>query len=625
LFLKSALHLRKGNIMTDAIPEIDLSQFRDLFIDEGQEHVHTLNQCMLTLERAPSDADAMEEIFRAAHSLKGISATMGYDTLATLAHAAEDVLHKLRDGEWALTPRLVELLFAAIDTLQALVNDVAAGGTGLGLSHALSGAEGGAEGEADVTSMLEQLRDYEQEASGKEQVAGGKWQVASDKSPPPTPYSLLPTPSPPSPTMIRIDVHHLDALLNVATEMVIHRSLLARLGRRYDLLPLSEALEVHDRLLAQLRDAVLKMRMVPVGHVFGRFPRMVRDLLKAEGKEAQLVIEGEDVELDRTALEALGDPLVHLLRNAVDHGLERPAEREAAGKSPSGTLRLSARRERGMVIIEVSDDGRGMDPERIAAAAVERGLVTAEAIAEMSASQVLELTCHPGFSLSEKVTAISGRGVGMNVVKRQLETLRGSLQIETQAGQGSAFRLQLPAMLALVRALLVSVGDEQYALPTAHVERIIEYDPAPIERIGDQELLSLEEPPSSQGGGGGSTQSAAPAPAERTAAHPRRRPAAAPRAGRAAQWPDLRPARGRRAGTRGDRRQAAARRAARHARPGRRDDPGRRADSADSGRNGTVETGFFGKNPVSLTPTGIVNVKRQTSGVKRQKGGAPQL
>ncbi len=466
--------------MTEAMPEIDLSQFRDLFIDEGQEYVHTLNQCMLALEQAPGDSDALEAIFRAAHSLKGMSATMGYDTLARLAHAAEDVLHKVRDGDWALTPDLVELLFATIDTLQALVNDVAAGGTGLALSEA--------EGGADVTSTLERLRGYEQ-------VASDKWQVASSKSLPPAPT--------PSPTMIRVDVHHLDALLNVVTEMVIHRSLLTRLGQRYDLLPLSEALEVHDRLLAQLRDAVLKMRMVPAGHVFGRFPRMVRDLLKAEGKEAQLVIEGEDVELDRTALEALGDPLVDLLRNAVGHGLERPTEREAADKSPSGTLRLSARRERGMVIIEVNDDGRGMDPERIAAAAVERGLVTAEAVAEMNASQVLELICHPGFSLSEKVTAISGRGVGMNVVKQQLETLRGSLQIETRAGQGSTFRLQLPAMLALVRAVLVSVGDEQYALPTAHVERIIEFDPARIERIGDQELLHLEEPPSSQGGAGG--------------------------------------------------------------------------------------------------------------------------
>jgi len=283
----------------------------------------------------------------------------------------------------------------------------------------------------------------------------------------------------------------------VITEMVIHRSLLTRLGRRYDLEPLGEALQVHDRLLAQLQSAVLKMRMVPVGHVFGRFPRSVRDLLKAEGKEAQLVIEGEDVELDRTPLEALSDPLVHLLRNSIDHGLETPAEREAAGKPPSGMLRLSARRERASVIIEVSDDGRGLDPLRIAAAAVERGIVTAEAVAEMNEPQMLELICHPGFSLSEKVTTVSGRGVGMGIVKRQVEALRGSLQIETQAGRGSTFRLQLPAMLALVRALLVSVGSEQYALPADHVERVINVaepgGPARIERIGDQELLHLED------------------------------------------------------------------------------------------------------------------------------------
>jgi len=325
--------------------------------------------------------------------------------------------------------------------------------------------------------------------------------------------------------MIRIDVQHLDTLLDMVTEMVIHRSLLNRLAHRYDLPPLNEALEAHDRLLAQLQDAVLKMRMVPVGQVFGRFPRMVRDLLKAEGKEAQLVIEGEDVELDRTALESLSDPLVHLLRNSIDHGLETPAEREAVGKSPSGTLRLSARRERSFVVIEVSDDGRGMHPQRIAATAVERGIVTAEAVAEMSESQVLERICHPGFSLSEEVTTVSGRGVGMGVVKRQMETLRGSLQIKTQVGQGSTFRLQLPAMLALVRALLVSVGSEQYALPSDHVERIIDISeldgPTRVERVGDRELLHLGVgPPSSQGGGGGGTRRAATAPAGRTAAHP---------------------------------------------------------------------------------------------------------
>jgi len=447
--------------MSETIPEIDLSQFRDLFIDEGQEYVQTLNRCMLTLERTPDETEALDAMFRAAHSLKGISATMGYDTLAMLAHAAEDVLHKLRGGDWALTPRLVELLFAAIDTLQALVNDVAAGGLG----------------EADITSTLERLRGYEPESARPE----------------PRIYEPVEQPQQPSTTMIRVDVRHLDALLNAVTEMVIHRSLLTRLARRYDLPPLNEALEAHDRLLAQLRDAVLQMRLVPVGHVFGRFPRMVRDLLKAEDKEAQLVIEGEDVELDRTALESLGDPLVHLLRNAVDHGLESPAEREAAGKPPAGTLRLSARREQDSVVIEVGDDGRGMDVQRIAAAAVERGIVTAETVAEMSESQVLELICHPGFSLSERVTTVSGRGVGMGVVKRQMESLRGSLHIETRLGQGTIFRLQLPAMLALLQALLVRVGGEQYALPTVHVERAVELDPARIERVGDRELLRLEE------------------------------------------------------------------------------------------------------------------------------------
>ncbi|RLC86799.1 MAG: hypothetical protein DRJ03_07760 [Chloroflexi bacterium] len=449
--------------MSDAIPEIDLSEFRDMFIEESREYVRAFNECLLALERAPNDGDTLNAIFRAAHSLKGIAATMGYDTLAMLAHAAEDVLHKVRDGNWALTPDLVELLFAAIDALQALVDDVAAGGAGGG----------------DVTSTLEQLRGYEPTRRN---------QVFSEK-----PGFSVEQPQQPATTMIRIDVRHLDALLDVVTEMVIHRSLLARLGRRYNLPPLSEALQVHDRLLAQLQDIVLKTRMVPVGQVFGRLPRMVRDLLKAEGKSAQLVIEGEGVELDRTALEALNDPLVHLLRNAIDHGLETPAEREASGKSPSGTLRLAALRERDMVVIEVGDDGRGMDAQRIAAAAVERGVVTAEMVAEMSEAQVLELVCHPGFSLSKEVTTVSGRGVGMGVVKRQMEMLRGSLQIETQVGQGTTFRLQLPAMLALVEALLVRVGDEQYALPTVHVERAIELDPARIERVGGRELLHLEE------------------------------------------------------------------------------------------------------------------------------------
>jgi two-component system chemotaxis sensor kinase CheA len=452
---------------SEAIPEIDMSQFRDMFVDESRERMLVLNECTLTLEHTPDDAEALQTILRAAHTLKGMSATMGYDNLARLAHATEDVLDKVQDSDLAMTSELVELLFEAIDALQMLIDDVAVGGTG----------------ELDVASTLESLQGFEPEAgtTAHPPVAGPGAPAAIEK--------LLQ----PAAATVRVDVHHLDTLLDVVTEMVIHRSLLARLEQRYDLPPLSDTLRVHDRLLAQLHGTVLKMRMLPIGHVFGRFPRMVRDLLKAQGKEARFVVEGEAVKLDRTALEALSDPLVHLLRNAIDHGLEAPAEREAAGKPPSGTLHLLARQEQDSVIIEVGDDGRGMDAQRISAAAVERGIVTAEAAADMSEAHTLELICHPGFSLTEEVTMVSGRGVGMNVVKRQVEALRGSLHIETQPGQGTTFRLQLPAMLTLMRALLVSAGGELYALPTTHVEHIIELEPTKIERVGDQELLHLED------------------------------------------------------------------------------------------------------------------------------------
>ncbi|MEA3351937.1 MAG: chemotaxis protein CheA [Chloroflexota bacterium] len=455
--------------MTDDIPEIDLSQFLDLFIDEGQGHLRTLNQCMLTLESNPDDTKTLETMFRAAHSLKGSSATMGYETLSSTAHAAEDVLHKLRQGDWRLTPTLVDLLFESIDFLQKLLNDAAAGDR--------------PKSNAYVTNTIEKLRGYKPEDADivlSKPIDETKPSIAAQQ------------PSQTQTKMIRVDVRHLDSLLNVVTEMIINRSLLSRMGQYYKLKPLEDALIDHSRLLTQLQNAVLTMRMVPVKQVFGRFPRMVRDLLKKEGKIAQLIIAGQDVELDRAALERLSDPLIHILRNAIDHGLETPYEREKAGKPPSGTLRLSARRERDMVTIEVSDDGRGMNAQRITDAAVQRGLFTSEEIAEMHPQQILQLICQPGFSLNKEVTTVSGRGVGMGVVKHTVETLRGTLEIETQPGQGSSIRISVPVMLAMVDATIIRVGNEKYALPAAQIERIIEINPARIERIGDQQIINRE-------------------------------------------------------------------------------------------------------------------------------------
>ena len=446
--------------------DFDLSEFRDLFVEEGHNYLQTLNTNLLALERDPDDVQALEAMFRAAHSLKGGAATMGYSVVGDLAHATEDALDKLRRGRWQLTPPLAQLLFDALDRLQALLADVAAD----------------REPTAD-TSMLERLRALRAPAPSEMEVA-----------PFPTPPGDEPgEPMAPPTSVVRVDVHYLDSLLDVVSEMVIHRSLLSRLGQRYELVALSDAIQVHDRLLTRLRNAVLGMRMVPVSQVFDRFPRMTRDLLKAQGKRAQFVIGGGRVEMDRSVLEALNDPLVHLIRNAIDHGLETPAERAKAAKSRTASLRLTARRERESVVIVLEDDGRGMDSVQIAAAAVEQGLITEEAVAEMSAGQILQLLCHPGFSTSREVTAVSGRGMGMTVVKRAVEALRGTLEIETQVGQGSTFRLRLPVMLTLLDAMLVRVGEEQYALPVAQVEHILEIEPAWIECIGGKEVMMVDD------------------------------------------------------------------------------------------------------------------------------------
>ncbi len=445
--------------------DFDLSEFRDLFVEEGHNYLQTLNTNLLALERDPDDAQALEAMFRAAHSLKGGAATMGYSVVGDLAHATEDALDKLGRGRWQLTPPLAQLLFDALDRLQELLADVAAD----------------RESTADA-SMLERLRASEPPATSEPEVAPFPTPPADEFGEPMAPTSI-----------VRVDVHYLDSLLDVVSEMVIHRSLLCQLGQRYELVALSEALQVHDRLLTRLRNAVLGMRMVPVSQVFDRFPRMIRDLLKAQGKRAQFVIGGGRVEMDRSVLEALNDPLVHLIRNAIGHGLETPAERAKAAKSRTARLRLTARRERESVVIVLEDDGRGMDSVQIAAAAVDQGLITEEAVAEMSAGQILQLLCHPGFSTSREVTAVSGRGVGMTVVKRAVEALRGTLEIETQVGQGSTFRLRLPVMLTLLDAMLVRVGEEQYALPVAQVEHILEIEPAQIECIGGREVMMVDD------------------------------------------------------------------------------------------------------------------------------------
>ena len=500
---------------------IDLEEFRDLFIDEGRRHLQTLNAGILGLEQDPEDAATLQDVFRAAHTLKGMAATMGYDSITKVAHAMEDLLDRARTHPESLTPDLISLLFDAIDAVETLVNDVVEGGNAqLDVSATLAMLRasesmvlspqpvGSRDRQTETLPEREEAPslgmmassalddDYAGEASpallGAEDVELFRGAIAMPMPPvretvPAVAESL------PVARTVQLDVEHLDQLLDIVTQMVIHRSYLARLEGQRDFGAMSEAFSVHSRLVDQLQSAVLDTRLVRIGQVFNRFPRMVRDLLKAQNKEAQLVIEGAQVELDRTTLASVGDSLVHLLRNAVDHGLDLPEDRVAAGKPRQGTIRLSASHERSVVVVEVRDDGRGIDVQAIADKALRRGVVTPEGLAEMNEAQVLELICAPGFSLASEVTAISGRGVGMDAVKRQIELMRGKLEIETRLGYGSTFRLYLPVNLALLDALIVMVAGEWYAVPATHVEHVVEVDSTLLTHVGDKVLMNLAE------------------------------------------------------------------------------------------------------------------------------------
>ena len=434
---------------------MDMSEFKDLFASEAQEHLDTLVAKLLELEQTPHDQEAVEALFRAAHSLKGIAATMGYQEVARVAHAFEDVLDLLRHRDQPVPSSLVDHLLTAVDTLKGLLEDALA--------------------ETSPRVVIEEwIAQFKENADTLINTHHLSTPAPHRLGSTPSVAKAMPTDGAVLPQTIRIHTRHLDTLLNLVAELVISRSRLWRVWEHHRVPELREALEHHDRLLSTLRDTVIQTRMVPVGQLFNRFPRMVRDLLHEQGKEADFVVKGSDIELDRTILEHMADPIAHLLRNAVDHGIEPPAEREQAGKQRRGRIRLQARRERESIVIEVSDDGRGLDREHILQTALRQGLITAEEAEHLTDTQVFLLICHPGFSTASQVTEVSGRGVGMDAVYRTVESLHGSLHITSRPGEGSTFALRLPLTLAIIQALLVKIGPERYAIPLSQVELAVE-------------------------------------------------------------------------------------------------------------------------------------------------------
>nr|MDA8253466.1 chemotaxis protein CheA [Rhodospirillales bacterium] len=420
------------------------------FLTEAGESLADLDLALVRLERAPDEGETLALIFRHVHTIKGTCGFLGLARLERVAHAAENVLVKLRDRQLPASPPVVSVVLAAADRIKLIVAGLAATGT---------------EPEGDDTALIAALA----------AIAEGQAPQAAAPPPAAEPTATAPAPAaPPAPTQtIRVAVEVLEELMALVGELVLTRNQLLQLVRGQGESALSVPLQRLSQITSDLQEGVMKTRMQPIGGAWNKLPRLVRDLAHELDKKIELAMHGGDTELDRQVLELIKDPLTHMVRNAADHGLETPAERLAAGKPESGRITLRAFHEGGHVMIEIADDGRGMPVDKIRAKVLARGLATEAELAAMSESQVLRFIFRPGFSTAAAVTAVSGRGVGMDVVRSNVERIGGSVELASSAGQGSRFIIKIPLTLAIAAALIVEAGGERFAIPQLAVVELV--------------------------------------------------------------------------------------------------------------------------------------------------------
>ncbi|WP_448243802.1 chemotaxis protein CheA [Pseudoxanthomonas mexicana] len=467
------------------------------FLIEAQEILDRLGEQLVTLEQDPSDSEQLNAVFRGFHTLKGGAGFLGIQAMVNLCHAAEETLGLVRAGQAALEPLHFDAAQQSLDWLQRMLDAIGAGEDPPHAPQMLidqfdvqghaapapKPATPPAAGAA-VASGGDLISDDEFEALLDQLHGDGVPTTVAAPSPAPPPR---PQPAPkPAPAgkpvakaggeteqTIRVDTKRLDAIVNLVGELVLSRNRLKTLRSRIRDEELDRAVSSLDIATARLQTAVMRTRMQPVGKVFSRFPKVARDVARQLQKEVDLELVGADTELDRNLVEALADPLVHLVRNAIDHGIEVPSLREACSKPRQGHVRLSAQQEGDFVTIEIRDDGAGIDPERLRVKALEKGLIDPEAAARLSHDECLQLVFLPGFSTKAEVTDISGRGVGMDVVQSRIRELSGQITIHSDVGRGSRFVIRVPLTLAILPTLLVQAGDPVYALPLARVMEVL--------------------------------------------------------------------------------------------------------------------------------------------------------
>lgn len=478
---------------------------REFFV-ESWELIDDLDQDLVALEERPGDRELLNKIFRAAHTLKGSSSFLGFQQISEVTHRVEDIFNKLRRDEMALQPEVMDVILEAVDRVRRLLQAAQAGCPGPAVDDLLAALARAAEGGTppSAASRVAQAPPAPREAprapdSGAPPAARASAE-GRGASGPAAPAEAAGR-SPQGEQTIRVDVERLDSLMNLVGELVLAKNRLTRLrGQMEERLEgenlvedLAETSSQIDLVASDLQLAVMKTRLVPIDKVFRKFPRMVRDLSRSLGKEMRLEIQGENTELDKSVVEVIGDPLVHLIRNAADHGVEGPEARAAAGKAREGRIRLAACHEGNHIVVTVEDDGKGMDPEVLKRKAVEKGLVSAQEAASMTPKEAFNLIFAPGFSTAQVVTNVSGRGVGMDVVKTNIAQLNGLIDIDSTLGGGTRVDVRIPLTLAIIQALLVRTGAEVYAVPLVSVVETVRVEPQEIKTVDRSPVLRLRD------------------------------------------------------------------------------------------------------------------------------------
>lgn len=464
------------------------SEYVELFLAEARENLETLNTAIVGVEANPADRGRLDEVFRVAHSVKGMAATMGYEQVAALTHAMEDVFALLRARTGGIERAAIDVLFDCMDMLSKMVEEIADKGASSTdpepLIFALKGLVRGADPLPEVPGASKPS------APVAETLAEPAKPVAEDSSPDLVNAAIKEAQTR---ATVRVEAARLDTLLHMIGELVVRRSSVEQLAQEAGNSELQSAVGELTRASQAVQDMVMRVRMVPIDTAFARLPRLVRDLSHQLGKEVDLQIEGRDTELDRTAVDALVEPLMHLVRNAIDHGIEAPADRARLNKPAAGMLKIAARHEGGEVVIAITDDGAGIDTDAVIATARQRGLISQEASERFDADQAIELLFMSGFSTAETISDVSGRGVGMDAVRAAVRGFGGDVRVTSALGTGTTTELRMPLTLAILPALVVRSAGDPYALQLDRVDRTFKIDEVSITTTAGQPVAVFED------------------------------------------------------------------------------------------------------------------------------------